>query len=68
MRGKQSARLPDKRINGRPKSLPKGNIRPVRIKADLPQYPAESHRPFAQTAPIPPNYFQTALGNNIEAV
>lgn len=48
MRGKQSAWLLDKRINGRPKSLPKGNIHPVRIKADLPQYPAESHRPFAR--------------------
>lgn len=44
MWGKQSARLPDKRINGRPKNLPKGNIRPVRVKADPPQYPAASRR------------------------
>ena len=44
MRDKQSARLLDKRINGSPKSLPKGNIRPVRIKADPPQYPAASRR------------------------
>ena len=62
MWGKQSARLPDKRINGRPKNLPKGTSdRPAAVSSRI----ALSACP---NAPIPPNYFQTALGNNIEAV
>lgn len=67
MRGKQSARLPDKRINGRPKNLPKGNIRPVRIKADPPQYPAASRRRLHELLQSHRTSFQTALGH-IEAV